>query len=257
MGQAPGARLRAGAGREGGRRLLLRHRARRGLKPRGRRLRPSPTSGALRNSRDLPQARTLPLMWGYVLKRTGAALATLVAASVIIFIFIHLIPGDPVFVMLGDSATPEQVATLRTRLGLDEPLVVQYFYWAGSALQGDLGRSIFFDAAGDRGDRRRRRDKPPARHHHDGVGRPDRRAGRRHRRGEARHWLDQSAVGRRDAAGLDPDLLGRPLSHPRLRGAARLAAVLRLPVDLRGRAGCRTCATSSCRASRSRRPTRR
>ncbi|RAI02378.1 peptide ABC transporter [Acuticoccus sediminis] len=84
-------------------------------------------------------------MWIYIAKRTGAAFATLVAASVIIFMFIHLIPGDPILVMLGDSATPEQAAALRTRLGLDQPLVVQYFYWAASALQGDLGRSIFFD----------------------------------------------------------------------------------------------------------------
>ena len=84
-------------------------------------------------------------MWVYILKRTAAALATLVAASVLIFVFIHLIPGDPAAVMLGDQATPEQVARLRTRLGLDQPLPVQYLYWIGSALQGDLGRSIFFD----------------------------------------------------------------------------------------------------------------
>lgn len=85
-------------------------------------------------------------MWIYVFKRTGAAIATLIAASVIIFFFIHLIPGDPIYVMLGDAATPQQVAALRDRLGLDAPLVLQYFYWAASALQGDLGRSIFFDA---------------------------------------------------------------------------------------------------------------
>lgn len=84
-------------------------------------------------------------MGRYVLTRTGAAIATLIAASVIIFSFIHLIPGDPVYVMLGDAATPEQVAALRERMGLDEPLVVQYLIWAGNALQGDLGQSVFFD----------------------------------------------------------------------------------------------------------------
>ncbi|MGC9369925.1 MAG: ABC transporter permease [Paracoccaceae bacterium] len=83
-------------------------------------------------------------MLAYVLKRTGAAIATLVAASIVIFIFIHLIPGDPIYVMLGDEATPEQVEALRTRLGLDRPLYLQYFYWAGNVLQGDLGTSIFF-----------------------------------------------------------------------------------------------------------------
>lgn len=80
----------------------------------------------------------------YVLRRTGAALATLAAASVVIFVFIHLIPGDPIYVLLGDEATPEQVEALRTRLGLDRSLVTQYFYWVGNVLQGNLGTSIFF-----------------------------------------------------------------------------------------------------------------
>ena len=83
-------------------------------------------------------------MLAYVLKRTGAAIATLVAASIVIFIFIHLIPGDPIYVMLGDEATPEQVEALRSRMGLDRSLYVQYFYWAGNVLQGDFGNSIFF-----------------------------------------------------------------------------------------------------------------
>lgn len=83
-------------------------------------------------------------MLAYVLKRTGAAAATLVAASVIIFIFIHLIPGDPIYVMLGDEATPEQVDALRARRGLDRPIYVQYLYWVGNVLRGDLGSSIFF-----------------------------------------------------------------------------------------------------------------
>ena len=62
----------------------------------------------------------------------------------IIFLFIHLIPGDPIYVLLGDEATPEQVEALRNRLGLDQPLLVQYFHWAGNVLQGDFGTSIFF-----------------------------------------------------------------------------------------------------------------
>ena len=85
-------------------------------------------------------------MGGYVLRRTGAAIATLIAASVVVFAFIHAIPGDPVYVMLGDEATPQQVAALRTRLGLDQPLVAQYFIWAGNAVRGDLGTSIFFQS---------------------------------------------------------------------------------------------------------------
>lgn len=84
-------------------------------------------------------------MLRYVIRRTGAAILTLIAASIVIFGFIHLIPGDPVYVMLGDGATPEQVAALRMRLGLDEPLVLQYLIWAGNALQGNLGQSVFFE----------------------------------------------------------------------------------------------------------------
>ncbi len=85
-------------------------------------------------------------MWSYALKRAGATLVTLWAASVIIFAFIHVIPGDPIYVLLGDTATPDQIDRLRHELGLDEPIVVQYLQWAGHALRGDLGRSIFFQA---------------------------------------------------------------------------------------------------------------
>jgi peptide/nickel transport system permease protein len=85
-------------------------------------------------------------MWSYVLKRVVATLVTLLLASVIIFGFIHVIPGDPIYVMLGDMATPEQAERLRHSLGLDQPIFVQYLQWAGRALSGDLGRSIFYQA---------------------------------------------------------------------------------------------------------------
>lgn len=85
-------------------------------------------------------------MWSYALKRTAATAVTLVAASVIIFSFIHLVPGDPIYVLLGDTATPEQAEALRHQLGLDRPIVVQYLRWASAALSGDLGQSIFFQA---------------------------------------------------------------------------------------------------------------
>ena len=72
-------------------------------------------------------------------------LVTLVAASVIIFAFIHLIPGDPIYVRLGDAATPDQVEAVRHTLGLDQPVFVQYVQWIGAVLHGDLGHSIFYD----------------------------------------------------------------------------------------------------------------
>ena len=85
-------------------------------------------------------------MWSYALKRGGATAVTLAAASVVIFAFIHLVPGDPIYVLLGDTATPDQVDALRRQLGLDQPIIAQYLNWAGQALSGNLGRSIFFQA---------------------------------------------------------------------------------------------------------------
>ena len=71
---------------------------------------------------------------------------TLLAASIIIFAFIHIVPGDPIYVLLGDTATPDQIDALRHQLGLDQPIILQYLTWAGHVLEGDLGRSIFFQA---------------------------------------------------------------------------------------------------------------
>ncbi len=68
------------------------------------------------------------------------------AASVIIFGFIHIVPGDPIYVLLGDTATPDQIDALRHQLGLDQPILLQYLTWSGHVLEGDLGRSIFFQA---------------------------------------------------------------------------------------------------------------
>ncbi|MEO8757015.1 MAG: ABC transporter permease [Devosia sp.] len=83
-------------------------------------------------------------MWSYVFKRAGATALTLVAASVIIFAFIHLIPGDPIYIRLGDMATPDQVDAVRHSLGLDRPILIQYLSWVSDALHGDLGQSIFY-----------------------------------------------------------------------------------------------------------------
>ena len=83
-------------------------------------------------------------MFAYAVKRLLALVPTLLAASVLVFLFIHLIPGDPAAILLGDSATPEDIASLTSEMGLDRPLWVQYFFWLGNVLQGDLGTSIFF-----------------------------------------------------------------------------------------------------------------
>ena len=79
-------------------------------------------------------------MWSYALKRAGTTAVTLLAASVIIFAFIHVVPGDPIYVLLGDTATPDQIDALRHQLGLDQPILLQYLNWVGHVLEGDLGR---------------------------------------------------------------------------------------------------------------------
>jgi peptide/nickel transport system permease protein len=66
----------------------------------------------------------------------------LLGATALTFALVNLLPGDPVAAMLGDQATPSQVAALRAQLGLDRPLPVRYVDWLSSALQGDLSRSL-------------------------------------------------------------------------------------------------------------------
>lgn len=80
----------------------------------------------------------------YTIKRLLALIPTLLAATMLVFLFVHLIPGDPASILLGDTATPAEVAALTRELGLDEPLWTQYLIWLGNVLQGDLGTSVFF-----------------------------------------------------------------------------------------------------------------
>lgn len=67
----------------------------------------------------------------------------LLITTLIVFSFILLIPGDPALALLGENATPEKIAQIHQQLGLDQPVLKQYFDWLINAVQGDLGRSIF------------------------------------------------------------------------------------------------------------------
>lgn len=82
-------------------------------------------------------------MKAYLIKRLLSVLPVLFIVSLLVFMIIHLTPGDPASVMLGDEATPEEVAALRDQLGLNLPLYQQYFHWIGNALIGNLGYSYF------------------------------------------------------------------------------------------------------------------
>lgn len=77
-----------------------------------------------------------------VLIRVASLLPILFGISVVTFSLIRLVPGDPVIALLGMEADPASVLALRRKLALDEPLVVQFFVWAGRILTGDFGRSI-------------------------------------------------------------------------------------------------------------------
>lgn len=80
-------------------------------------------------------------MGGYITKRLLAAIPVLLGLTVIVFVIMALIPGDPATAILGSYATPENVERLNSQLGLDKPLWQQYFIWLGNLLQGDFGRS--------------------------------------------------------------------------------------------------------------------
>lgn len=81
-------------------------------------------------------------MTRYILKRLLSAVPVLLGITVIVFLIMALIPGDPATAILGSYATPENVEKLNRDLGLDRPLVAQYFIWLGNLLQGDLGQSF-------------------------------------------------------------------------------------------------------------------
>ena len=81
-------------------------------------------------------------MGAYAIKRFITIVPVLVGISLIVFSFIHLIPGDPAVTMLGERATPQRVAEVRAQLGLDKPLSIQYLIYIGKILRGDFGASI-------------------------------------------------------------------------------------------------------------------
>ena len=80
----------------------------------------------------------------FIVRRIVGMIPSLVLVSIIVFGFVHLIPGDPIQILLGDMATPEQVTAIREEMGLDRPIWIQYAKWVGGVVSGDMGDSIFF-----------------------------------------------------------------------------------------------------------------
>lgn len=81
-------------------------------------------------------------MIGFVLRRLLHLVPVLLAASALIFFMMYAVPGGPIGALVGENATPEQIAEVTRRFGLDRPVVIQYFDWLWRALNGDLGVSL-------------------------------------------------------------------------------------------------------------------
>jgi peptide/nickel transport system permease protein len=84
-------------------------------------------------------------MGRYILQRLVGMLVVMFTVVTIVFIIVRIAPGDPAAVMLGPDATQQDISQLRTRLGLDRPLIVQYAFFLGQLIRGDLGESIFLN----------------------------------------------------------------------------------------------------------------
>lgn len=100
--------------------------------------------------RDLPDDRHFYRgddMKKYIVKRVLSLIPVLFIVSIIVFFLMHLVPGDPAAVMLGDMATEEEINALREQMGLNKPLVLQYFSWIGGMFHGDFGESVFLEGS--------------------------------------------------------------------------------------------------------------
>ena len=83
-------------------------------------------------------------MLAYVLRRLAATIPVMLIVAVLVFLMLRLTPSDPAAIIAGDNANSEQVAEIRKRLGLDQPIHTQFVIWITKTLQGDLGESFFF-----------------------------------------------------------------------------------------------------------------
>ena len=83
-------------------------------------------------------------MYAFLARRLLATIPVLLIVAVLVFLMLRLTPGDPAAILAGDAANTEQIARIRTSLGLDQPIVVQFGIWIGNLLSGDLGESFYY-----------------------------------------------------------------------------------------------------------------
>lgn len=83
-------------------------------------------------------------MLSFILRRLLATIPVMLVVAVFVFLMLRLTPSDPAAIIAGDNANAEQVAAIRHQLGLDQPILTQFFIWMGKILTGDFGESFFF-----------------------------------------------------------------------------------------------------------------
>jgi len=83
-------------------------------------------------------------MYTFLLRRVLSTLPVLLVVAVLVFLVLRLGPGDPAAILAGDAASTEQIARIRTQLGLDRPITAQFAIWAGNVASGDLGESFYY-----------------------------------------------------------------------------------------------------------------
>jgi peptide/nickel transport system permease protein len=82
-------------------------------------------------------------MLAFLIRRIVSTFIVMAIVAVIIFLLVRIAPGDPVAILVGDNASPDQILAVRKQLGLDDPILIQFWRWASRVLVGDLGISIF------------------------------------------------------------------------------------------------------------------
>jgi peptide/nickel transport system permease protein len=82
-------------------------------------------------------------MGGFILRRLLATIPVMLVVAIVVFLLLHLSPGDPAAIIAGDNATDADIARVRATLGLDRPLIEQFLLWLGALLHGDFGKSVF------------------------------------------------------------------------------------------------------------------
>ncbi|MBC8790691.1 MAG: peptide ABC transporter [Tagaea sp. CACIAM 22H2] len=83
-------------------------------------------------------------MFAYIVRRILMTVPVMTLVAIIVFMLLHLSPGDPAAIMAGDNATIDQIAAIRAKLGFDQPLWKQFALWCFALIQGDLGNSLFW-----------------------------------------------------------------------------------------------------------------